>query len=548
MNQHENITVRHRILSGIPLSDGKGEGRIWHAYGGVPKRFRRTHIISENHVMGEIGKMRHAVQLVSLVLENSIRQVNERLGKSYADMFGVLVEMLHDPSLLDAILEQIELRHHDAGNAITTVFDTFRTRLAESPSPYLRERANDLLGLQGSLLDALISSDHFIDTMKSDQQGKGKITDAIAVVETLTPRLVLDLKNTQVSGIACEQAGPTSHAAILCRAFGIPAVEGLKHILQQLPQGGYAVIDGASGTIWAADRRKILNRALLGANRPGVAGEKSMDLSHITLMANLNLAQNAITALEAGAQGIGLYRTEFEYMVANRLLTTQEQFVCYRNVVIAMMGLPVTIRLIDISADKSAEIFNSIDGRIDPSCGGALFLLSRPELLEAQARAIAEAAGFGPVRVLYPMVADTEQFLCLKTAFCNAVVKELSVPIQHGAMIEQPSAVEDARGILEEADFACLGTNDLTKHLLHVDRETAVAHSAEIVRSPKLWDAIGHVARVASTFGKQLTVCGEMASDLRLLTRFTDIGIHIFSMDIRKIRSLRKRTAESATE
>ena len=543
MNQEKSIASLPRILNGIPLSDGNGEGHIWHALGVVPTRFRQSPAIPDSLVMSELGKMRHAVQLVSLVLENSIHQVTERLGVSYADMFVALREMLHDPFLLEEIREQIESHHSDAGSAITAAIESFRMRFSDSPSPYIRERANDLLELQRSLLDALASSDSLIDSTKANHRFKRKSANAIAVVETLTPRLVLDLKNTQVSGIACERAGPTSHAAILCRAFGIPAVEGILNIFQQLPQGGYAMIDGASGTIRAADRRKAIRPHFRKSNHPGIVTVKNIDFSQITLMANLNLAQNAITALAAGAQGIGLYRTEFEFIVANRLLSEQEQFFLYRNVVIAMMGLPVTVRLIDIAVDKSAEIFDSLAGRIDPSCGGALFLLSRPDLLETQARAIAKTASFGPVRVLYPMVADAEQFVRLKKAFCNAIVKESSASMQHGAMIEQPSAVEGARGILEEAEFACLGTNDLTKHLLHVDREMAVAHGAEIVCSPKLWDAIGHVALVASSLGKELTVCGEMASDLRLLTRFTDLGIRTFSMDIRKIRRLRKRTS-----
>jgi phosphoenolpyruvate-protein kinase (PTS system EI component) len=358
----------------------------------------------------------------------------------------------------------------------------------------------------------------------------------------------LDLKKSQVSGIVCENAGPTSHAAILCRAFGIPAVEGIKNIIEELPQDRFAMIDGASGCIGTANSRKELLPLFRNRSKPGVVKTNTIDLSKITLMANLNFARNAITALAAGAQGIGLYRTEFEFMVANRLLTEEEQFVRYCKVVTAMMGLPVTIRLIDIAADKSPEILSSFGGNIDSSCSGALFLLSRPGLFKTQARAIARAAAFGPVRVLYPMVADAGQFLCLKKVFCDAAAGKALPALLHGAMIEQPSAVDDAGRIFESADFACLGTNDLTKHLLHVDRDTAIAHGAEVVGSSTLWDAFGKVASVASTRNKELTVCGEMASDVLLLPRFTELGIKIFSMDIRTIRRLRKGTANPASD
>ena len=537
-----------RIVSGIPLSDGRGEGRIFHVRGGIAKRAHRTHTIPDDQIASETGRMRQAIQLVSLVLENSIRQVTQSLGESYAAMFVALREILHDPSLMVVITEQIESLHHDAGSAVATVFTSFRERLSNAPSPYLRERANDLMELQESVLDALANSDALADTTKSRRRDKGKTGTTIAVVETLSPRLVLELNASRVSGIACERSGPTSHAAILCRAFGIPAIEGIKSILGQLHEGEYAMLDGARGTIGVADRRAAVARIFCSGVQPGMTHEKNLDLSQITLMANLNFARNAITALAAGAQGIGLYRTEFEFLIANRLLTKQEQFLRYRNVVIAMMGLPVTIRLLDIAADKSSDIFAAFGGQIDPACSGAQFLLSWPELLETQAGAIAQTASFGPVMVLYPMVADAEQFLRLKSVFCNAVPEITTERLQHGAMIELPSAVDTVTDIFEQADFACLGTNDLTKHLLDVDRETAVAHGAEIVRSPKLWDAIGRVAAASVTQGKNLTVCGEMASDLRLLPRFIDLGLKTFSMDIRKIRRLRKRNTDQVTD
>jgi len=540
MQQVTCLSPGPRILSAIPLSDGKAEGFLWHAQGGLPRPAQHHSTIPETMIVGEVGMMRQAVQTVSLVMENSIYQVTERLGKSYAGIFVAFREMLHDPVLLGAMQEEIEKRRLDAGSSITKVLESFRKRLSEAQTPVFRDRAADLLELQTSLLDALDSAEGYGGNLGAPCPERVRENNTIAVVGTLTPRLVLDLKNTDVRGIACEVAGPTSHASILCRAFGIPAVSGVKQIHHQLPQNDYAVMDGKSGTIRCAGGRQAFSESTNpAAGRP----DKSvgLDLSRVILMANLNLSQNAISAFAAGAQGIGLYRTEFEFMLDNRLLSKQEQFIRYRSVVVAMMGHPVTIRLLDISVDKTAGIFESFGSPDDPSCSGALFLLSRPEILEAQAKAISEASLFGPVRVVYPMVADTKQFLQLKRAFSAAVGEELSARLKHGAMIELPSAVDDARGILEAADFACLGTNDLIKHLLDVDRETAVAHDARIVNSPKLWEAIGRVALAATTWGKELTVCGEMASNLHVLPAFMDLGIRTFSMNISMIRSLRKR-------
>jgi phosphoenolpyruvate-protein phosphotransferase (PTS system enzyme I) len=482
--------------------------------------------------------MRQAIQIVSFVMENSILQVKKRLGKSYADMFVVLREMLHDPMLIAAIQEQIEEQHLDAASSVTAAVESFYLRLSQSPSPFVRERAADLLDLKTNLLDALDSKD--CQNVDSDYPDSTKNSDAVAIVETLTPRLVLDLKNTHVRGLACEHAGPTSHAAILCRAFGLPAVAGIKSIHKQLPKEGYAIVDGGNGMIGIAGQRRELSVFRGKGHRPRATDEKSFNLSNITLMANIDLSEDVINALSAGAQGIGLYRTEFEFMANNRLLTKQEQFIRYRTVVIAMMGLPVTIRLMDIAVDKWAGIFDLSGHPIDSSYYGALFLLSRPDLLEMQACAISEASLFGPVRVLYPMVADAKQFMELKRLFRNSVDAKCMERLQHGVMIEQPSAVDDAQEIVIVSDFVCLGTNDLTKHILHIDRETAIAHGAEIFHAPQLWDAIGRVAAATSDGGKELTVCGEMASNLNLLSRFTDLGIRTFSMNIHRIRYLKK--------
>jgi len=539
MEQEKGNALYCVFLKGTPLSDGKAAGQLWHVHGGQTSLLPHHSTIPDSMIAGEVGKMRQAFQVLSLVMENSIYQVMKRLGESYAAIFVAFREILHDPMLLKTIQEKIENQRLDAGSSITTTLESFRKRLSEAKTPLFKERADDLLELQTSLLDALNCEGTSWEVSNLISPVNRANANTIAVVETLTPRLVLDLKNSNIGGIVCENAGPTSHAAILCRAFRVPAVAGIKRIHSQLPVGEFAVIDGERGTIECGDRRQ---EALVFTNtikeRRGIAAR--LDLADIVLMANLNLSQNAISAMAAGAQGIGLYRTEFEFILDNRLLSKQEQFNRYRAVVVAMMGLPVTIRLLDISVDKTASVFDSFGSQSDPSCCGALFLMSRPEILSAQARAIAKASMFGPVRVVYPMVANAKQFLQLKRAFYSAAGEDLSGRIKHGAMIELPSAVEDSVAMYKEADFACLGTNDLIKQLLHVNRDATIAHDEEIVNAPKLWEAIGRVASAASTLGKELTVCGEMASNTDVLPRFIGLGIKSFSMDISKLRDLRK--------
>jgi phosphotransferase system enzyme I (PtsI) len=227
-------------------------------------------------------------------------------------------------------------------------------------------------------------------------------------------------------------------------------------------------------------------------------------------------------------------------MVAGRILTQREQFLKYRNVVITMMGMPVYIRLLDVAEDKAGEVFNAYGGHVEAPYSGAKFLLSWPELMQTQARAIAGAAAYGPVRVIYPMISDADQFAELKRLVRGALNQDTPSQLLHGAMIEQPSACRDAERILRHADFASLGTNDLTRLILNVDRATAMSSPARLTHSQELWDAIAHVAEVATRLGKELTVCGEMASDLRLTKRFMSLGIRTFSMDVKKIKHFRR--------
>lgn len=537
MKKDKRQSTQGELIAGIPLSEGTAHGRVWHGQSQALTAGLRRQRIPSSQVEEELARVRHAVQLVSLVVENSVRQVSESMGPSFAQMFVVLREMLHDVMVLNAVLERIRTRHLPAPVAVSDALGEFRARLSEAPSPYLKERARDIVELEQSLLEALINPTALF---AEDEANHSHVSRRIAVVDTLTPRLVLNCRKLHVSGVIGEHGGATSHAAILCRAVGLPAVSGIRDSLTRLPEGSYVTLNGTTGQIGIAKQAHDLPRLSPTRTHGRTSLRGVPDASSLHLLANINLSQSAIRALAAGAEGIGLYRTEFEFAVSGHVLTQQEQFIRYRNVVITMMGLPVYIRLMDVTEDKAGDVFNRYGGHVEAPFSGATFLLSWPELLETQARAIAAAAAYGPVRVIYPMVADADQFVELRRLFQAAISRGPSAPVLHGAMIEQPSACYDAERILEEADFANLGTNDLTRYILNVDRNVAISSAGRLSNSRELWEAIGHVAEVASRLNKELVVCGEMASDLRLTRRFTQLGIRTFSMDTKKIRHLRR--------
>jgi phosphoenolpyruvate-protein kinase (PTS system EI component) len=258
-------------------------------------------------------------------------------------------------------------------------------------------------------------------------------------------------------------------------------------------------------------------------------------------MANIRLASDVSEAVGLKAEGIGLYRTEFEFITAGRVLDENEQLERYMAVIEAMTGHPVTFRLLDFGGDKLAP-FLDLPEQANPYLGlrGSSLLLARPNLLAAQARALARASARAPIRVLYPMVVDVEQFLAVKEMFLKSA-DDLNVGnIQHGVLFEVPSACLEARRIFEVADFGSIGTNDLVQYLFAVDRNNELVAGAYNRGSQALWSMIGYVVHAANEAGRFLSACGEAAGDPGLLGAFTDAGVRSLSVSPRLIPALRK--------
>ena len=261
----------------------------------------------------------------------------------------------------------------------------------------------------------------------------------------------------------------------------------------------------------------------------------------LQVMANISLAGEVAEAVAVKAEGIGLYRTEFEFMAADRLLTEHEQFERYASVVRAMNGRPVSVRLLDLGADKAVG-FLDLPKEPNPSLGlrGARLLLARPDLLRTQARAIARASAMGPMSVLYPMIVDCQQFLALRRIFLDGVCDLPTENIKHGVMFEVPSACLEAEEILRVADFGSIGTNDLVQYLFAVDRDNELVAQDHDPDKPAFWFLIDLLIEAAHRTGRPLSVCGEAVRDLRLLRRFLDAGVSCFSVSPRLTPVLRR--------
>ncbi len=265
----------------------------------------------------------------------------------------------------------------------------------------------------------------------------------------------------------------------------------------------------------------------------------------IRIMSNLNFSKDIMRVQNSTADGIGLYRTEFEFMLAGRRLDESEQAERYYKVFEAMGELPVFIRLLDIEEDKSIPAFDKMQKENNSMCSyGAWFLLEHPEVLQEQARAMVSASQNNPLNVVYPMIMDAKQFIRLKAMFLQAVSSIKTGVIRHGPMLELPSACLEARALLRKADFGCIGSNDLIKYLFGIDRDDDGETIPNISHHPILHSLVKSVALTANNEGRPLLFCGELAKDPRNLEWLIASGIRNISIIPASIPSIRAKLEE----
>ncbi len=523
--------------TGTPIADGVGEGKVWLIVADLPSRRSRRHVKPEMRGREE-AKIRHAVQLLSFVIENAIHQVRARAGQEHAQIFVALREVLHDPGVLENVIALIQEERFTAYAAVQEVFAAYKHELERSPLTRIRERVHDLIEIEQGLLDALVNPLSLVRKEEDAHQGK---FDRVVVSKYLTPRLVLEMRGRRMKGIVTEHAGETSHGAILCRALSIPAVSDLKGICRIARESTRIALDGGSGEVVLSHGKHGGLRSYLTTKEDQFhEGNPSRLGENFKIFANVNLSEHARDALASGAAGVGLYRSELEFLAAGRFLSEKEQASKYRNLVMTMMGMPVTIRLLDFSSDKAASLKECAPDTVTFECDRPDFLLANPDILKQQAHAIAEVSSLGPVSVLYPMVRDADHFVRLKKAFEDAVEGVDISHVDHGAMYELPSACEDVDRLMELVDFGSIGTNDLVHHLFGTNREENGSSAlVEYSDRSELWEILAQVASQARRLSRPLTVCGEMGSQLRYFKRFAELGISRVSVDIPIVAKMR---------
>jgi phosphoenolpyruvate-protein phosphotransferase (PTS system enzyme I) len=551
---------------GLPVARGVAIGR---AVLMTSSRVDVAHYFVEaGSLDAEVARLKQARDTVVAELSTLKRDLPAEAPTELAALLDVHLMLLHDPMLIDATRHWIETRHYNAEWAVTAQTEVLARQFDEMEDDYLRERKADIEQVAERVLRALARRGTALHQSAGAHDWAGE-DPLVLVANDIAPADMLQFKGSVFKGFVTDVGGRTSHTAIVARSMDIPAVVGAREASRLVRQDDWLIIDGDSGVVVVnptpivlaeyqfRQRQSELERARLDRLRhmPSV----TQDGQAVELLANIELPADAATALAAGAVGVGLFRSEFLFMNRNGdLPDEEEQFQAYRAAVQAMAGMPVTIRTVDIGADKPLDRLMGQELRHENALNPALGLrairwsLSEPAMFNQQLRAILRASAYGKVRALVPMVAHRSEVLATVRALQEAK-KQLREAgqafndIELGAMIEVPAAAMTMPLLLHHFDFVSIGTNDLIQYTLAIDRaDEAVAHLYDPWH-PAVLGLIANVIRAANEAGRAVSVCGEMAGDVAFTELLLGLGLRSLSMQPSQISAVKQRVLRADT-
>jgi phosphotransferase system enzyme I (PtsI) len=514
-------------------------------------------------IPAEIERFDLAVDQATAELEQVVQKVAEQLGSGEADIFESHLTLIHDEALLDRVRDLIRSRGYTASSALQIVLQDYAALFARSEHEYFRERVADLrdvVGRIGSRLSvpaAGLASGFGVEEPPGDGHANGQANGVepggegaepiILVAHEILPSQAMSLGNLPIAGIVTEVGGGTSHAAILSRSRGIPAVSGCTDITSDVRTGDLVVVDGREGVVLirpdaetvSAYRKvqreffQLKGQLVLNRDQPAV----SKDGVQVELLANINNVADARSAEDVGATGVGLFRTEYLFITHPDVPDEEEQYEYYREVIEASPGRSVTIRTLDLGGDKTVPYLGSRN-EPNPFMGWRSIRLSfeHPKLFERQIRAILRAGRHGKVSMLFPMITTLEELRHVNRLVDEAKrnLRREGIPfgedVKTGVMVEVPAAAVCIDAILRETDFISIGSNDLIQYLVAADRDNPkVAHLCEPL-SPAIFRVLQMVFDACRRTGTPVTLCGEMAGQPRSVLVLLGMGLRRFSM------------------
>jgi len=524
-------------LKGLPVSAGIACAPVCVLNDAQHTRVRCDHTTPADPAT-ETTRLHAALAAVTGKLDVMAADVSERIGRAEGDIFMALKMMMSDPTLRQKLDNTLATCNCTAEAAVLRTFDAYAAQLQALGDDYIRERAVDIHGLKTHVLEELSGAGMLVRCHGVAQCERGRAR--IIIARELSPTQMVTLDLAQVRGIVTEHGGATTHAAILARALGVPMVSGINALLQLIACGTEVLVNGTTGAVIIWPNAASRAQAAAAPAVPGPSAPTAARVPEFAVYANISTVHDLPDVLAHDAEGIGLYRTEYEFLTAGALLDEGAQYERYARVVTQLRGKPVNIRLLDVGGDKELS-FLEVPKEVNPylGCRGARFLLAHPELLAVQARALQRAAQHGPLGVLYPMISSAAQFAQLKKIFCDAVADLPAAAVQHGVLFEIPAACLEAAELLRLADFGSIGTNDLLQYLCAVDRNNdAVAGEYQPDR-PAFWALLDMTVKAARAAAKPLSICGEMAGDPRYTAQLIALGFRCVSTNARAIAAVR---------
>ena len=535
------------MITGIPASPGIVFGKALVLK--EEKIVLDTQKISEDQVEAEVARF-YAGREAAVEQLNSIHQrALKSLGEEKAAIFEGHLMILEDEELEEEIIDYLRSNKVNASVAASKIIDQQVEMLSEIDDEYLKERAGDIRDIGNRLIKNILGM-YIVDL--------GDITEeSILVAYDLTPSETAQLNLEKVLGFITDIGGRTSHTSIMARSLELPAIVGTNDVTARVNTGDYLILDAVNNRVYVnptqaeIDELKTLE-AKLAEEKAELA--KLKDLPAVTLdghkvdvVANIGTIRDCEGAHRNGAEGVGLYRTEFLFMDRDQLPSEEEQFIAYKEVVEAMEGRLVVLRTMDIGGDKELPYLN-LPKEMNPFLGwrAVRIALDRREILHAQLRAVLRASAFGKLAVMFPMIISVEEIRELKSvletlkAELRAEGKAFDENIQVGVMVETPSAAVNAKFLAKEVDFFSIGTNDLTQYTLAVDRGNELISHLYNPMSPSVLGLIKQVIDASHAEGKWTGMCGELAGDERATLLLLGMGLDEFSMSAISVPRIKK--------